>query len=1700
MINKVIFFAGCPTEDLSVPFETREFGWYDYLKSAKQDFIGRSWLYREVESVLDHPFQGNGITGVLIIGDPGTGKSAVSAQLVCSRTSSRAIHDHILGYHLCKHSDKNTQSAGKFVRNLAGMIAQRIPEYGILVSNSSYILRSLQTDCITNQDPVGCFEQAVLSPLKSLKNIPKEKWFIVVDALDECLAQTETSHSIVYLLNNKPPRFPFWLKLVMTCRNESRVSFNSDAITKLNFNPGDPRNMEDIELFLTMKLYRQGPLLYKIRSWFGDSSIETAEKLISALVSKSQGNFLFVKEMIHHWESSKVTNSDPYALPENLGELYHSFFQRLYDGRELFKPAQRVLEILVATFHPMTERDIFDVLKTNEKNLEGYAFRETIKELGHFIRYGENETLTLYHLSLTEWLTSERNKHGLFYVSKKRGHEVFCDYYFRLITDGDNFSLPKHILTLARHIAYGGWKEEYVKEFLSFPSQVVNSSDPESNKTLLHLAATINSTDVLELLLHHFSCIDCTDSYGVTPAFLAAEHGLVNNLALLTKKGAKVNRKTKSIVLSYTTNREDKSEIHDKDLSSNLHEIKSKFRGATMLHAAAQRGHLKVKFLLDNGAFISAVSDANLTALQVAAENGHFEVVEALYKSGGVADQIALHHAAVNNRLKVVKYLLDIGVEDKCMRCDGSLYWLKTKHRAQSRTKRHHVRVPVKSHCKPQYETQGVNGLDDECFDRDKISKGAYFGELFDDKHLIFCETALHAAVSSGHNSIVKELVSRDTRTLACHDYSGRTPMHEAVRTNNSEMVQFLLKKDASKVRSTCDHWQNIRQQDDAMPDLLFTCEESIDYHGDVCHCGYTPLHLAARYGHWKIALNLLKAGAAVGAQDCSGATPLHVAACHNHLEMILLLLNRGAQVLGRTFNRSTPLHSAAACGAVKAIRFLLYHGASLDEVDESAFTPLHYTIRTTNSSHLDEKFLLNVSSKSESYPSPLVSVDRRGKLAKFFKENYHWSNTLLYPWLDALLCLILHGADINAVDLNGRTALHLAAENGLADAVNVLLQRKAKLEIRDKTGKTPLELAVEKATVLPEHLHFILLGKSFDEMKGYLRDHDMVVYLLLSSGVSFTKCNRSGESLLHRAVLNNQPYIAKLLLMKGANKNCKDKLERTPLVAFLQNGGDWPIAKAVFFNGPVKIECGKPLDSSVFHLMCYHSPKLEGYNFFQQISCDNRKCSSKKSPLVTAIENHPLKYKVIDSCLDAEGFTPLQRAAQGANLIAVRNLIKHGANVSLRSPQGHDALTLAILQGGNNVWSLFRSDRHHWMDDASDVALELLHYKMKSGFQIMCDSRKAELTLYHLAASRGLIKFIKRIFKDRMLHKLHVDCPNKDGITPMYLAKLFSNLTGKGHYNSWFEVEQFIENQGGQLKYPSRETEYNVIYKRLHGWIPNDLQFNLRPDIGGFVVRLLSTYGHWPTSSMHCQINNLENHHLQIGSASLTLNLSKELLQSLPRCKGHHDFVCYKVRRALKDLELCQKHMREIRFLWLAFSSFARRVSIKAPLDLNLNNARLSFFYLMRIWHKEVFEHFACYKKIFDKYRPFFLDERKSKQLIQLYENSTPQWYVNNICFDFELAYQAYLLHYSKYPELMMFYHVYPTFVRERMGWTVHQLSGYNGSWPIEFLVKFSLGLYRHYDYLKILNVGLEPKTYVSLYSDELREIIKNSFGRFAD
>ena len=197
------------------------------------------------------------VSGVLIIGNPGTGKSALTAQLICSRKSSQTFYDHVLGYHRCRRPERNTQNGGKFVRNLADMIARRLPEYGYMAADNSRVQRSLNNDCVTNQDFVRCFQEAILTPLGLLKNKPKENWYVVIDALDECDTRSETARSIVCLLN-KRLRFPSWLKLVMTSRNETSFPINSNHFVKLKINPEDTRNIPVSYTHLTL------PTIYSV--------------------------------------------------------------------------------------------------------------------------------------------------------------------------------------------------------------------------------------------------------------------------------------------------------------------------------------------------------------------------------------------------------------------------------------------------------------------------------------------------------------------------------------------------------------------------------------------------------------------------------------------------------------------------------------------------------------------------------------------------------------------------------------------------------------------------------------------------------------------------------------------------------------------------------------------------------------------------------------------------------------------------------------------------------------------------------------------------------------------------------------------------------------------------------------------------------------------------------------------------------------------------------------------------------------------------------------------------------------------------------------------------------------------------------------------------------------------------------------------
>jgi hypothetical protein len=61
---------------------------------------------------------------------------------------------------------------------------------------------------------------------------------------------------------------------------------------------------------------------------------------------------------------------------------------------------------------------------------------------------------------------------------------------------------------------------------------------------------------------------------------------------------------------------------------------------------------------------------------------------------------------------------------------------------------------------------------------------------------------------------------------------------------------------------------------------------------------------------------------------------------------------------------------------------------------------------------------------------------------------------------LEAVKLCVEHGADVNAVNDGGETALHFAVEFG-DSIVRYLAEKGAVLDVKDKQGRTPLDVAL---------------------------------------------------------------------------------------------------------------------------------------------------------------------------------------------------------------------------------------------------------------------------------------------------------------------------------------------------------------------------------------------------------------------------------------------------------------------------------------------------------------------------------------------------------------------------------------------------------------------------------------------------------------
>ena len=642
------FFLGCISAVINSPISHFHYQQFDFsadLAYRREGFVGRKWFFLELDNIFEAD---RGAAGVLITGDPGSGKSALMSQLICSPYSSLQIHLNIIGFHFCEYSEKGKRDGARFVRNLVDQIAARLPGYSELILKNELIRRQLEILC--QDDVTGCFSASILGPLRNLKPRVGLR-YILIDALDECFDDDKTSE-IVEILSSKMPQFPKWLKLIITSRNLTMVTkkIRMGARRKPLY-ANDDRNEEDIHFYVSRFISQNSFLVDRLLTAMNFTS-RTYDKtmFMNRVIKRAEGNFLFVKTVLQYiYDTDEMV--DLRALPTSLFDLYNIFFERQF-GVGGFGPFSFLFEVLLSTCTPLQLNDVEQILRSEyeEENVP-----QLIEQVSCFLQFGHDGTVRIYHQSFAEWLI---NQSAVIHINETRAHQNMAKFLLHRISERNIMNVTfGEIIELFRHILAGNTLEIHGSAL-----DVLNITEMREHRTnqsiLHHLARKPNPfLPVLRFFLAKFKDVDLLDENKKTPAFYAASEGLVENLRNFVDNGANVS--------SFLVGFREINPFLSAVCNTSVEEL-------SFMHAAARKGHKDVvEFLLKSNISFQESTKNYPTPLHLAATNGHLDVLRLFRDYGLKFDVIALHHAAARNHLDVVKFLLEKGeVRDSCLQCN----------------------------------------------------------------------------------------------------------------------------------------------------------------------------------------------------------------------------------------------------------------------------------------------------------------------------------------------------------------------------------------------------------------------------------------------------------------------------------------------------------------------------------------------------------------------------------------------------------------------------------------------------------------------------------------------------------------------------------------------------------------------------------------------------------------------------------------------------------------------------------------------------------------------------------------------------------------------------------------------------------------------------------------------------------------------
>lgn len=342
-------------------------------------------------------------------------------------------------------------------------------------------------------------------------------------------------------------------------------------------------------------------------------------------------------------------------------------------------------------------------------------------------------------------------------------------------------------------------------------------------------------------------------------------------------------------------------------------------------------------------------------------------------------------------------------------------------------------------------------------------------------------QTALHLLSQSrqsgdaAENARANLAIMDRFKEIDIQDQYGRTALAMTVMANNTELCKQFIKRGAD-------------------PNFKPVTDKNRGQNLDPMAC------IAAQRGSPEMLKALIDGGAKVNVFGVSGDSPLHLA----------------AQAGGSIFRRGTD-QTKASEPFVRVLQHLLNAKANPDAKNKQGFTPFQ------------------VAAKGDFFAGVELLADKT-EILEFDSGTgslLHWGATNGLSKTTSRL--ISSGSiDVNQLDRDSRTPLHVAAANGFDEIVKLLLTKGAKVNVADIDGATPLLLAATS---------------------GNEKGKADVAKTLLNAGADSSKLDSSGQSALHLAAWNGSVGVVSALINRSVDLNLKTNSGYTPLHAAAWNG-----------------------------------------------------------------------------------------------------------------------------------------------------------------------------------------------------------------------------------------------------------------------------------------------------------------------------------------------------------------------------------------------------------------------------------------------------------------------------------------------------------------------------------------------------------------